>query len=204
MTLKRVALILLVCGTLAGCTAVQPEATPTPTPTIDVGPLELSESEAGERFLGLVCQLNAAHDALGDAIVAGEPEWLNGGAPPVDAVNATAAETLRIGRMSVENMDDDYYVWPEEVAPQLEHVRQSIVLDLSTLSALANATRFEDAYYAQWPERSPEQVAASQEIRYQLGLDPDTTTSCEGYETALELLDEERLARIEYLNQFGK
>jgi hypothetical protein len=208
--MKRIALILAVALVLAGCSGPgpAPESIPTtspaPTPTIDRGPVLLTDEEAAERYLQVVCQPNAGLNAIDDAIVAGEPEWLNGGSPDPAAVRAAAAETLRVVRLAVEVIDDDYIVWPESVATHVDHIRDSYIQELAVLSGVANADRFEDAYYAQWPQRTPEQAAAGQEIRYQLGLDADTAASCEGYEESLEVVHTEMIDRIAYLATFDE
>jgi hypothetical protein len=200
--MKRLPIVLLAIFTLTGCAALTPTATPTPSPTIDIGPVELTESEAAERYLDLVCATNQANEALDAAIIAGEPEWLNGGAPDPSAIKAAATESMRLARLAVELIDDEYYIWPGDVGTYLQHIRETFIQDLSLLSAVANVTRFEDAYFMPWPERTSEQASAGQEIRYQLGLDADTTASCVGYETGLEDLHQEMIERAEYLEQF--
>lgn len=190
---------------LAACAA--PSATNSPeqtAPQVDPGPVELTIEEAGERYLAIVCQTNFANESLSAAFVAGEQEFLNGGEPSVDAIRSAGAEVVRTSRLQIEMFDDDYYIWPEEVAEQLPHLRAASMAELSALQAVANAERFQDAYYMQYPERSAEQQAAPQEIRYQLGLSADTTESCVGFETALDDLKEEMTKRQEALDPEAK
>lgn len=200
---------------LAGCTALPPAATPTPaanatgapatpspTPTIEVGPVALTEEQAAERYLGIVCQRNSVINQLNDAISGGEEAYLNGGNPPVSEINRIAKETMRVVRASVEVADDDYYMWPTAVVDAVKKVRDSQVAEASTLSSLANAKSFEDAYYTRWPDQS-EASAASQEVRYQLGINPDTEASCVGFESATDELHKTMTERREYLSSFA-
>lgn len=164
--------------------------------------MTLSIEAAGARYLGIVCQANVAGGALSDEFAAQEDTFLNGGEADVSAVNARAAENLRVDRVAVELFDDAYYMWPEAVVDQVKLVRDSYVAESSTLSQIANATRFEDAYYAQWPDETASSTAA-QEIRYQLGLSADTTTSCTGFDQTADTLHGEMLAREAYLAGFA-
>ncbi|WES66033.1 hypothetical protein P0L94_08140 [Microbacter sp. GSS18] len=201
------------CAVLAltGCTAsatseavptlVTPSSAPKPTPTIPVGPVELTDDEAADLYLAIVCQRNIAMEALSDAVFAKEDEFLNGGTPAMTEIQAAAAEGLRIARASVELADDDYYTWPSDVAEHLKVVRDANLAASSNLSEIANADRFEDAYYSTWPNQDTA-AAAAQEIRYQLGLDADTTASCEGHETATDDAHKEMTERREYLASF--
>jgi hypothetical protein len=194
----KLALALAAVLTLAGCTAAPvaaPMVSPSPTPTIDLGPVELSKEEAATYYLRLVCQPNTAGQALQDAIVAGEDEFLNGGEPDPSAAKAAASEKLRIDRLVIEVFDDPYFVWPKGVAEQIAHIRSSFIADQGSLSTLANATRYADVYYYIYPAATAEQLAAPQEIRYQLGLDADTVSSCAGYESELEVAHAEMTER---------
>jgi len=204
-----IAALVLLSGCSAGVENVaapttSPSATPTPspTPTIDPGPVLMTEEEAAEYYLRLICQSNTAGQALNDAIIAGEEEWLNGGEPDPAAVKSAASTLLGLKRLAIEVMDDDYFTWPGEVGTHVGYIRESFIQESAVISAVANVSRYEDAYYSQFPEQTPEQAGAGQEIRYQLGIDADTTTSCVGYEAELEALHAEMIERNEYLAQF--
>ncbi|WP_251450884.1 hypothetical protein [Microbacterium sp. Marseille-Q6648] len=186
--------------TLAAIPPSTPTAIPSPTPTIDVGPVELSTEEAGQRYLGIVCQRNVAGTGLNEAFAAQEDTFLNGGEADATAVKAAAAEALRVGRLSVELLDDSYYMWPAEIQDDLIAIRDAQIAEAATLSAIVNAGRFEDAYYATWP--IDPRPGAAQEIRYQLGLSADTAASCQGFETATDSLHAEMTNRLEYLAGF--
>lgn len=200
---------------LTGCTApastdtADTEASqapsPSPTPTIDPGPVELSTAEAGERYLGIVCQRNGATERMNQAFIAGEEEYLNGGGgnPDVAAVKAAAAEVLRLNTMQIALLDDPYFTWPDGLDAHLSNVRDASMTQASTFNALVNAATYEDAYN-QPVSDDPEGAKSSQEIRYQLELSPDTTASCQGYETSTEVLHAEMVERNEYLASFGK
>lgn len=177
-----------------------PSATPSPTPTIDPGPVELTDEEAGIRYLMIICQRNASGTQLAAAFAAQEGTFLNGDEADATAVKAAAAEALRLNRLGTELFDDPYYVWPENVATHVKTLRDYTVAESGTLSQIANAPRYEDAYYAIWPADTT--GGAAQEIRYQLGLSPDTTASCVGYETGTDKLHAEMTERNEYLATF--
>ncbi|EPR76644.1 hypothetical protein ADILRU_1129 [Leifsonia rubra CMS 76R] len=112
-----------------------------------------------------------------------------------------AAKLIDLNRKSVTLLDDDYYRWPEKVAIQLTNIRATYMAQLATLDTMANATSFENASYTNWPAATPEQAEAGQEIRYQLGLDSDTTTSCTGHEIGLDTLTAELTEREAALSE---
>lgn len=202
---------VILASALAGCsptpattatdTNAATESTATPTPALDPGPVELTIEEAADRYLDLVCQNNFAGAELTAAFDAGEQEFLDGGAPDPSAVKAVAAKLVDLNRKSVALLDDDYYLWPEKVAIQLPNIRDIYMAELATLNTMANATSFENAYYTTWPAATPEQAAAGQEIRYQLGLDSNTTTSCTGHEIGLDALTVELTEREAALSE---
>lgn len=206
LTCVSIASILLLTGcTQLGSASSEPAASeatpvPSPTPTIDPGPVELTKEEAGVRYLSLVCQRNALSAQLNDAFVAQEETFFNGGDPDVTAVKAAAAEAMRVSRLSVELLDDPYYTWPEGLSTHLQAIRDAQVGESGMFSDIANATRYEDAYYMTSP--GPSSGSAAQEIRYQLGLPVDTTASCVGYETATDTLHAQMIERNEYLASF--
>lgn len=193
--------VALAFTSLVGCTAAADPAAPSPTPTIDPGPVELSVKEAGERYLHIVCPDNLASGAISQALSAGEAEFFNGGAPDPSAVKTAAVTALDVGRAAAEFLDDDYFTWPEEVAEHIVTIRTITITDLSYLSSVANAATFEDAYYAPYIDDGSG-ATASQTIRFELGLDPDTTASCVGYEGGHEILAQERAARDAELAKF--
>jgi len=103
-------------------------------------------------------------------------------------VKVVAAKRVDLNRKAVGVLDDTYYIWPTPVAAQLPHIRSSYMAELATLDTIVQASSYNDAHYATWPAATPEQHAAGQEIRYQLGLDSDATASCLGHETGLDSL----------------
>ncbi|MEV8337036.1 hypothetical protein [Leucobacter sp. NPDC077196] len=191
---------------LTGCTAepqepVQntAEAPAEAVPSIDPGPIELTKGEAAERYLQLVCQGNVNIGNFRAAVQAGEDEFLAGGAPSADALKAAGAESVRLKRMQIEIIDDPYFRWPDPVSEQLIHIRSSSMAEVAADQSVMNAATFEEAYYVNYPVPTAEQETAAQEIRYQLGLDADTTGSCVGYEAALDEIHAEMLERNEQL-----
>jgi len=200
---KTIVIAVVSVLTLAGCTATPAvEPTPSPTPTIELGPIALSDEEAATRYLQIVCQGNAAQNVFFDAVKAGEDEFLRGGDPDPATAKAAAAEWMRVSRLQVEVLDDSYFTWPEIVGEQLVYVRSSFIALISPIGSMANDKRFEDIYYTQFPERTSEQSSAAQEIRYQLKLDADTVKSCVDYEAALDDLHTEMTERNVELAKF--
>lgn len=198
--------ILTGCSSAASIDTADTESSqapsPSPTPTIDPGPVALSTEEAGERYLGIVCQRNGATERMNQEFIAGEDEYLNGGNPDAAAVKAAAAEVLRLNTMQIALFDDAYFTWPDGLDAHLSNVRDSSMAQASTFNAVANAATYEDAYN-QSVFDDPEGAKSSQEIRYQLQLSPDTTASCQGYETTTEALHAEKVERNDYLASFA-
>lgn len=189
-------------NSVAEKTSESPSVTPSPTPTIDPGPVELTKEEAAERYLGVVCQRNTLVHQLNDAFDAQEDAFLNGGAGDVSEVKKIAEESLRVNRLAIEIIDDTYYTWPDGVAEHLKTIRQSYIALASHYDGLINAGSFEEAYYSVPPESGG--ATAAQEIRYQLGLPADTTSSCKGKERMSDMLHQEMIQRNEYLASFAK
>ncbi|WP_157962529.1 hypothetical protein [Homoserinimonas sp. OAct 916] len=176
-------------------TETSPTASPIPTPTRDPGPVKLTDTDASERFLNLVCPNNIAIAELIASFDSGESELFDGGDPDPTPVKVAAQKRVDLNRATIALLDDEYFVWPVAVRDHIGHIRNSYMAELSTLNAIANTATFRDAYYATWVEATPEQAAAGQEIRYQLGLDANTTTSCDGYETGVDDLTQEQASR---------
>lgn len=187
---------------VAGCTSTTPSTTPSAAaaseaPTAEAAPafVELTDEQASERYLDLVCPNNAAIRDLRAAFAAGEDEFLAGGEPDPAAARAAAADRIELNRQTLTLLDDDYFRWPTSIAGPLEQVRSSYLAELATLDSMANAASFSDAYYATFPPATPEQESAGQEIRYALGIEPDTVTSCVGHEAGMDQLTAEYEAR---------
>jgi len=197
LTLSALGAIAVVIG-LSGCSApaLDAEAKPTITvPAIDPGPVALSEAEAGDRYLSIVCPINIATNALNAAYAAGEDEYLNGGTPDVSAVVAAATTIRDQQRLAIEQLDDTYFEWPGVVAEQAPHIRSAYMANMAVVSAIAGATDFETAYSTPAAASTPEEDAAGQEIRYQLGLSADTDASCAGFEDGLTTLSTAKTER---------
>jgi hypothetical protein len=196
---------VLVLFALTGCTTPPSDGSAAEkrvveeTPAIDPGPIELTVEEAGDRYLDIVCANNFAIENLNAAFVAGEPDHLNGGAPDPTAVKEAAAETARLARLAIEVLDDDYYMWPEEIADQIPHIRTGYLAQLTTDEQIALSKTYDEAYYTPQTETTVEQKTAGQEIRLQLKLPSDTMASCEGHEDGLRVLTEEKTERDEGL-----
>lgn len=162
----------------------------------------MSKEEAAQRFLGVVCQRNRLVNQLNSAFDAQEEKFLNGGSADPSEVKVIAADAQRVNRLAIELIDDPYYVWPSGVASHVRTIRQAYIELSSYYDGVMNADSFEEAYYLDG--LVTDGATAAQEIRYQLGLPADTSSSCEGKETISESLHQEMVERNEYLASFGK
>lgn len=181
--------ILAISGcTGAAGTSAEPAPTPSQTPTLDPGPIALSNEEAAERYLSIVCPINIAGNALSSAYEAGIDDYLNGGSPDVGGVVAAAATMRDQQRVAIEHLDDTYFAWPELVAAQIPHVRSSYMANMAVISNVASSMTFEAAYNVPAAPQTPEQQAAGQEIRYQLALPADTNLGCDAHADGLTAL----------------
>ncbi|WP_206477064.1 hypothetical protein [Microbacterium sp. KRD172] len=207
------ALGIISVAMLAGCAATTPSqpvkaepattSSPLPTPTIDPGPVTLTTDEASDRYLGIVCQRNGVIAQMNEAFSVQEETYLNSGEADASAVKVAAIEVLRVNSMQIALFDDPYYTWPEGLIVHLKNIRDASMTQSSMFDSIANASSYEAAYYMTAPE-TPEATTSAQEIRYQLQLSPDTTASCQGYETATDTLHAEMLERTEYLATFAE
>ncbi|KJL34382.1 hypothetical protein RS86_00868 [Microbacterium azadirachtae] len=161
----------------------------------------LSKEQAADRYLGLVCQRNAANARIGNAFDAQLGAFQSGGTADVTDVKAAAVEAQRVNRLAIELIDDEYFTWPDKVRPQLQILRQSLMAFLSYEDGLVNSSDFASAASQQVPDAEAG-AAAAQEIRYQLGLPADTTASCVGKETYTDTLHAAMVERNEYLASF--
>lgn len=199
--MKLLPVVLLATLTLGGC-ALLPTPTPTPTPTIDPGPVILSKADAGERFLEIVCPVNAASQTVTDAGLARVPEFNKGETPDSTDINAAATEAVRMDGLAVEAIEDEYYKWPGDVGANLGYIRDVLSGEMTALGDAIKAPVFEKVYFSEKPTLSSEQANAGKEIRSQLDLDSDTDKSCVGHDKALDALHQDMLDRIEYLAKF--
>ena len=208
---KAAVLSVIAIAFLAGCTAT-PDADasgadttttsePSPTPTIDPGPVALTKEEAGERYLGIVCQRNGAVVPYSAAFAAADEVYIGGGDPDITALKAADAELLRVTTVQVTLFDDPYYTWPEGMAKHLKKIRDTDLGLLGVFDGVTNATTYVAANDASMAT-VPDSALSVQEVRYQLGLSADTTASCKGYETTADALHAEMLERDEYLASF--
>jgi hypothetical protein len=142
----------------------------------------------------MVCPVNFANDALVQAVLAVEDEFLAGGAPDPSPVRAAAREMLDGTLAQIEFFEDEYFVWPDVVAEEFPAMHDYRVASLSTLNAIVNAPDYETAYYEPWPDAT-EAGDAAQKVRLALRIDADTYSTCEGHEDGTATLQAERDAR---------
>lgn len=155
--------------------------------------LVLGKEEAGALFLDVICGVNAPVYAYNDAIAVAEDQYYSGVAPDMSQVNFGAQSHADAMLQGITVFDDTYYVWPESVAPLVQQIRDGFMTMVGPLRQLENATDYETFVSVVVP--SPEMP--SQEIRYQLGLDSNPTTSCVGHEDKLSGLAAESQERAD-------
>jgi len=146
-------------------------------------PIELSIEAAAERYQGIVCQRNLASDALGDALQTAEAALHSGGTPSLVGVHAAAGEVLRLNRQDIALLRDPAYVWPDSVTELIALRVSSAEKYEPFFEALATAPSVDAALAVTAPSLTAQEQSAVREIRRELGLSPDTTGSCGGYET---------------------
>ncbi|RLP70056.1 hypothetical protein D9V30_05160 [Mycetocola reblochoni] len=140
-----------------------------------------------------MCDNNAAIDALATAFNEGEAELLAGGAPDPANVQEKAQNRIELNGMSLDILDDSFYVWPKRIREDISHIRESYLSELSTLNQMATSD-FETAYYSTFAETEGG-ATAGQNIRYELGLDANTSTSCDDFYGKLPEIHAETASR---------
>lgn len=110
--------VAAVATLLVGCTANQsdespdandgPSASPeTPAPTPTPTPTVLSDDEAGERYLDIVCATNASGGEFNEAYLVAEEVYQTGVEPDLSDVKEIAATRMEQIRMTAELLDDE-------------------------------------------------------------------------------------------------
>lgn len=158
---------LLIVALLGGCTSAQPDAAPTATPTPT--PTLMSTEEAGAYYLATICPANVAGNAFNTV-------WVNLDSP-YEAIIPVAAASMDANRNAAEALDDTTVIWPENVVEDVAVVRDALLADTSTLSAIANAATLEEMNGISFTDTS-DSAAASQRIRLRLDLSADTNVGC--------------------------
>lgn len=166
------------------------QSAPAPSPTEKV----LDKAAAGELYLHVICDSNETNSAFNEAAGAANEVAATGQTPDITPVTASAAEAVAREREAVTVFDDSYYVWPDSVKEHIKDVRSTLMTELSTFQQIASADSWE-TIVAVTPAETD--LTASQEVRYQLGLDADTETSCEGMTGHLSQLAKESAERQE-------
>lgn len=162
------------------------------------GPVVLSAADAGERYLAITCGVDATIATMNAAMLDGLDEYRKGGSPDPTFVNAAAGLAAAHQRKMLELLLDDYYVWPEGVYEQLNHVRLGLVAGVAEAEGIADAVSFDQAYNVERAAPTREQREAPAEIRRLLGLPADARSACAGLGAADtdRLIAEQRARRI--------
>ncbi len=131
---------------------------------------------------------------MADGFAGWDDAYANGTGPDLDQAKAAAGVALDARYNSVLLFDDPYFLWPSAVAPEVIIVRDASLADVGPLSAMKNASSYEQFRNVVFPDATAASTAA-QEIRLALGLSPDTTASCAGYENGHQILLPEKAER---------
>lgn len=145
---------------LVGCQAAEtPEAAPEP----------LTLSEAGARYLGIVCPLNADWDRL-DLTVDVLRQHPNAGAAELAAAKAAAAQLSAANSDALAELDQAEGSWPSAASPAIAELRAQIDAEITVLGRAARADQ--EAFLAlAWPD--PGDSAARARAALQLSDDPE-------------------------------
>ena len=150
-TATTVAFTFLAGASLAGCSM-----------------FAMSQEDAAQRYLAIVCPSNARADALNEA-------WYSEDLAHIHEVARAAADAYRA---SARQLQDDSTNWPAEVsADDLETLANSYLGDLAITNNITSATTLADARVL-WPN-DPAVGEASQRVRLALDLSSDTSIGCE-------------------------
>lgn len=161
-------LVVLGCGivALAGCSnSGSDTATASAVPTVSasatpIGPVVMTEDQAADRYLLLICRSNGANDRLG---ATGYYDSYLG--QPLDAQQKNALKKMaKVNARVAQDLEDGDYVWPEQVREKIDKV----AVQLYELSATARSTAKEGE--AQVLSAGPGKAATV--VRLKLGLPP--------------------------------
>lgn len=130
----------------------------------------MNETEAGERYLEIVCPANDAMDSFNAVFTNAEST--------IEDIKSVAAPLSDSSRIAAEQFDDSSVIWPESVAEDIEVIRDSYLSDLSTLDAIQSAESAEQAFQITFDD-SQAIGESSQRIRLRLDLPSDTIASCD-------------------------
>lgn len=172
---RQIVAISIALLMLSGCTATPapapaPAATPTPTP------VAMSIAEASQFYLDAVCPGNGAFSDLDAALQAAE----------LSAITSTGATARDLFKSRAQIFDDDTILWPAVIsADDLKAIVDRSLDSAALFDTLSSAASVDDAYEAvtEWNDAPDTSVrdaglAASLQIRAQLGLPEDTEKGC--------------------------
>ncbi len=163
----------------------EPEPEPEPTTLV------MTDEEAGDLFLEVVCGINTTVYPYNDALNAAEDEYLAGGDPDMAGVQATAKAYADAVLQGVTVFDDEYYVWPDSVTTYIRQMKDGYLGHLDPLRQVQQQTDYGPILSMSWPNAE----MPSQKIRYELSLESDPEVSCVDRGGKLAGLAEESKAR---------
>jgi hypothetical protein len=172
------ALALMLALTMAGCTSAPaaPEAAattaPTPTPTPTPTPELLTAETAAARYLSAVCVSNKESDDF--------TKTYDDTAASLETLTGEAAGARDAMQQSARILDDPMFVWPEDIAEDIGHVRDNLLSYAGTLQSMPTAPSRE-AISGIYFDADATADESAQRVRLRLNLSADTAAGCEAY-----------------------
>tara|TARA_R110002051_G_scaffold60546_8_gene110856 strand:- start:3610 stop:4050 length:441 start_codon:yes stop_codon:yes gene_type:complete len=131
---------------------------------------EMSDEEAGEKYLAAICPSNSALERWSEAHSAYVDDPTAGFAGAIEA----AAGVRDSAQAAAQALESDQ--WPEDVAEDIGKVQESLYVDVSNFDNLAGAETADE--YDRTNRIEDPNGGAAQAVRSGLGLSADTTGSC--------------------------
>lgn len=159
-------------------TADAPQSAPQSAPTPEPSEKVLDKKAAGTLYLDIVCDGNSIVQEYNDRLTKANDTALSGEVPDIAPLKESARKVVDTRRLMVTVLDDTYYVWPESVRDSIKSVRDDSMAEVGGFERIAQVNDWNSLVEITWAEGDG---TAPQEIRYQLGLDADTQSSCGGH-----------------------
>lgn len=134
-----------------------------------------------ERFLNITCPYTLAYARF-------EAE-LNSESDDTSALNQAAADIVDSGDAATKLIESDAYAWPTGVGEQLDIIRSNYEEFRPNWVDASNSGLFSEVFFAYDTVVPRNREVADQEIRYILGMSPDSHDTCIGREDGLSMID---------------
>lgn len=160
---------LVVAGMMTACSGTEEVAK------------QVRNQEVEERFLNITCPYTLAYARF-------EAE-LNSENDELAALNRVAADIVEIGDAATDLIEADTYVWPPGVGEQLDTISSNYEEFRPNWVDASNSEIFSEVFFAYDTVVPRDRQVADQEIRYLLGMSPDSHETCIGREDGLSKID---------------